>query len=107
MDTLQVIALIVVALVIVAVIIAFRGKLALALQFLGLKLDVQAENEPAPPAAGPAGVSVRKTESSEGGLLIEEGRSVTGTGIEVEEVKVKKDLIIGKGESGPKAPPPA
>jgi hypothetical protein len=41
-------------------------------------------------------------------LLIEEGRSETGPGIDVEGVEVKDDIVIGKGESGaPKADPPA
>jgi hypothetical protein len=107
MDTLQVVALIVVALVIVAVIIAYRHKLALVLQIFGFKLDVQAENEATQAPVAPAGVSVTEAESTAGGLLVEEGRSETGPGVEVKQVKVKDDIIIGKGESGsPKANPP-
>jgi hypothetical protein len=117
MDTLQVIALIVVALIVLAVIMAFRKRIVLTLKAWGLDLNLEAENEsPAaqtPPlaaaASGQAGVRVHETESTGGGLLIEEGRSETGPGIDVQGVKVKDDLIIGKGQSGtsPKADPPA
>jgi hypothetical protein len=132
-DTLQVIALIVIALIVLAVVIAFRKKITLTLQAWGLNLNLEAENEPAQPqaieqgsvkpdigveasagelpapATGPAGVRVRDAESSHGGLLIEEGLSATGPGVDVEQVKVKDDIVIGKGQSGPdpKEPPPA
>lgn len=108
MDTLQLIALIVVALVILAVIIAFRHKLVLALKFLGIDLKVEAANEARPETSPPsAGVRVTDVRSTSGGLLVEEGRSESGPGIEVERVQTKDDIVIGKGESGPKADPPA
>jgi hypothetical protein len=97
MNNLQVITLIVIALVILAVIIAYRKKLVVILEFFGIKLNIEAENEPRqavdspaadPPAAdsSPAGVRLKKAKASEGGLLIEEGRSETGPGIDVEGV---------------------
>jgi hypothetical protein len=109
MSNLQVIALIIVALVILAVIIAYRKKLVLMLRFFGINLSVEAENEPQQRAAAPpAGVRLKDAKASEGGLLIEEGRSETGTGIDVEGVEVKDDIVIGKGGSGtPKTDPPA
>jgi hypothetical protein len=119
MDNLQVIALIVVALVILAVIIAYRKKLAVILEFFGVKLNIEAENEPrqevdssaAGPLAAdssPAGVRLKKAKTT-GGVLIEEGRSQTGSGIDVEDVEAGDEgIIIGKGESGsPKVDPPA
>lgn len=116
MDILQLIALIVVALIVLAVIIAYRGKLKVALKFLGLDLDVEAENEPAPtqkteepPAAPPAGVRARNLKS-EKGILIEEGTAhdSAGTGIDAEGLEAGDDILIGKGESGdPKVGPPA
>lgn len=45
MDTLQLIALIIVALIVLAAIIAYRRKLKVALKFLGINLDVEAENK--------------------------------------------------------------
>lgn len=112
MDTLTVIALIVVALIILAIVIRFRQRLILGLRFFGIGLNVEAEDrtQPGPPAT-PAGVRVEDAESSEGGLLIEEGRTQDpgGTGVEVKRTKTKDDIIIGKGESGDpkKAEPPA
>ncbi|MBN1992560.1 MAG: hypothetical protein JW953_07620 [Anaerolineae bacterium] len=105
MDTLQVIALIIIALVILAVIIAFRQRLGLSLKFLGLDVQVEAENEGRPPQAQtqpppPAGVRVKDAKATAGGLLIEEGQSAQGTGIDVEGVEVKDDIVIGKGQSG-------
>jgi len=109
-DTYQLIALIVIALIILAVIIAFRKKIVLALEFLGIKLNVEAENEPEQPPeppAPPAGVSVEEVEA-EGGLLVDEGHSDTGPGVAVKKSKFGDDVIIGKGHSGsPKADPPA
>jgi hypothetical protein len=119
MDNLQVIALIVIALLILAVIIAYRKRLAVLLEFFGIKLNIEAENEPrqevassaaAPlaPDSSPAGVRLKKAKTT-GGVLIEEGRSQTGSGIDVEDVEAGKEgITIGKGESGaPKNNPPA
>ena len=114
MDTLSVIALIVVALIILAVIIAFRHKISLTLKGWGFDFGVKAEN-PAPqppiqpPTPPPAGVRAEKLESTTGDIVIEEGitHNPSGTGIEARELKAKKDILIGKGQSGgPKAPPP-
>lgn len=87
MDTLQLIALIIVALIVLAVIIAYRRKLKVALKFLGINLDVEAENEAVPtnrepPATTPAGVRARNLKSKKG-ILIEEGTAHDpgGTGI--------------------------
>ncbi len=111
MDTLQVIALIVVALIILAVIIRYRRKLAFVLEFFGIKLDVQAEDQTGPKLAPPqpAGVRVRDLESRRG-ISIEGGHAhdPKGVGIEAENLKAEDDILIGPGESGdPKAQPPA
>ncbi|MCK6628942.1 MAG: hypothetical protein L6R45_27655 [Anaerolineae bacterium] len=115
MDTLSVIALIIIALVILAVIIAFRQKVSLTLKGLGFDLGLSGENAaprpPARPAAPPpAGVRAEKLESTAGDIVIEEGtaHNPSGIGIDARDLKAKKDILIGKGESGdPKAPPPA
>jgi len=116
-DTLQLIALIIVALIILAVIIAYRRKLKVALKFLGLDLDVEAENEPAPtqqteepPAAPPAGVDIEGAKSSGGGIYVGSGRTAdpAGTGVRITDADVAGDIMVDEGESGdPKADPPA
>jgi len=111
MDTTQLIALIIVALIVLAVIIAFRKRIALTLKAWGIDLTLEGENEDAPSmtSPAPAGVEIEDVESTDGGLLIEEGISTSGPGIAARKVKTKDDIIIGKGRSGdsPKAPPPA
>ncbi len=109
MNTTQLIALTIAALIILALIIAFRKRIAVTLKAWGINLSLEGENETkntaAPPdtppdTPPPAGVSVKDAKSTEGGLLIEEGSSATGTGVQVEGVEVKDDIIIGKGKSG-------
>ena len=116
MDTLFVVALIVVVLLILAVIIAYRHKLAFVLDFFGIKLNVQAENEPAnietksSATPSPAGVDIEGVKSSGGGLYVGSGRTAdpAGTGVRIKDADVADDIIVDSGESGdPKAGPPA
>ena len=89
------------AVISIAAFAIFRRRTRLSIKApLGIGLELEASNEPTPPAPG---VIVRDATSREGGLVAEDS---TGRGALAERVETKDDILVSSGpppgESDPK-----